>query len=80
MKFLKKIPHVEVDISLYDWNSKYIVKFEWNNMEQTYKVGHLDVSSLGEVDHAITESFIAQVLERFEDMQESWDLALGLTL
>ena len=80
MKFLHKIAHIDVDISLYEWNSKWIVKFEWNQYEQSYKVAQFDVEKKSEIEAAITPAFIAQVMERFEIMQEQWDEALGLSL
>lgn len=80
MKFIKKVPHIAVDISFYEWNQKVIVKFEWNNLEQTYKVGLLDLSSKEEVNAALSDDFIARVLDRFETMQEEWESALGLVL
>ena len=80
MKFLNKIPHVDVDISVYEWNSKYIVKFEWNGYEQSYKISQLEVASKAEVEAALTPAFIAQIVERFEAMQEQWDEALGMAL
>lgn len=80
MKFLNKIPHVDVDITVYEWNTKYIFKFEWNGFEQTYKVAQFDIASKAEVEAALTPAFIAQVVERFEGMQEQWEEALGLAL
>ncbi len=80
MKFIKKIPHIEVDISLYEWNQKYIIKFELNGLEQTYKVSQLDIDTKEEAEAALTPAFIEQVVGRFQDMQEEWDKALGMTL
>ena len=81
MKFLKKIPHIGVSISLYEWNQKYIVKFELDGLEQTYKVSQFDIETKEEVDVAVLkDAFIEQVLHRFKDMQEEWDHALGMTL
>jgi hypothetical protein len=80
MKFIKKIPNVDVDISLYDWNQKYLVKFEMGGLEQTYKVSQLEITTHVEVEEAITAEFINKVIHRFEEMTEDWDHTLGLTL
>lgn len=80
MKFIKKIPHIDVDISLYEWNQKYILKFEHNQMEQVYKVGQLEIETKEEVEAAITPDFIVGVMHRFEEMEQQWDQVLGLSL
>ena len=81
MKFLKKIPHIDVSISLYEWNQKYIVKFELDGLEQTYKISQFEIETKEEVDAAVLKAdFIERVLFRFKDMQEDWDHALGMTL
>jgi hypothetical protein len=80
MKFIKKIPNVDVDISLYDWNQKYLVKFEMFGLEQTFKVSQIEVETHEEVEGALTLEFIHKVIHRFTEMQEDWDHTLGLTL
>jgi hypothetical protein len=80
MKFIKKIPNVDVDISLYEWNQKYIVKFEMFGIEQTYKVNILEVDAYEDVEEAISPEFIDKVIHRAQEMMEDWDQALGLTL
>jgi len=80
MKFIKKIPHIDVDISVYEWNQKYIVKFEMLGLEQTYKVSTLETESHIEVEGGLTKEFIAKVMHRFIEMQEDWDQALGFSL
>jgi hypothetical protein len=80
MKFIKKILNVDVDISLYEWNQKYMVKFELGGMEQTYKISQFEIDSREEVDRAISTEFIQKVIHRFGEMQEDWDQALGLSL
>ncbi|EAY28997.1 hypothetical protein M23134_00151 [Microscilla marina ATCC 23134] len=54
-------------------NQKYILKFEQNNLEQTYKIGEMDVTGEAEV-REITEDagFIEKVLARFEAMEEDF--------
>lgn len=80
MKLIKKIPHVDVDITLYEWNQKFILKFELNGFEQTYKVSQFEIEKYEEVEESIKPEFVEKVLHRFHDMQEEWDEALGMTL
>ncbi len=72
MHFIKRIEHSDVQISLFSWNGKYIVKFEMNQMEQTYKIAETDVSSEEEVIEAIGNDLVISVLNRFKEMGEEW--------
>jgi hypothetical protein len=44
MHFIKEITHPQMRISLFEWNSKYIVKLETPHLEQSYKYSVLDFS------------------------------------
>ncbi len=72
MHFIKKIENPNVQISLFQWNGKYIVKFEMNQLEQTFKISEIDCSSVAEVEQVIDNEFVAKVLERFKAMGEEW--------
>ena len=72
MHFIKKIENPNCQISLFYWNSKYIVKFEMNQMEQTFKVSEIDVFSIQELEDIIDDNFIEAVLKRFESMANDW--------
>ncbi|MHA8068663.1 hypothetical protein ACS6L2_05210 [Aquirufa ecclesiirivi] len=69
MHFIKEIPHESMRISLFEWNSKYIVKFEAPNLEQSYKFSVLDFSSQKEIEElASSSSFQTYVLNNFHSM------------
>jgi hypothetical protein len=72
MHFIKRIEHPSIQVSLFSWNGKYIVKFEMNQMEQTYKISETDVSGADEVEKAVNEAFITSVIKRFEAMSQDW--------
>ena len=72
MRYIKDLPHPQIKISLYSWNSKYIVKIEAGPYEQTYKIDAFDVTGPDEVEALISESFIASVLTRFQEMDRDW--------
>ena len=78
MRVVANIPHPDCTITLFSWNQKYILKFEQNNFEQTFKISEFDVS--GEVEmHEIAQdtNFIDRVLARFEQMEEDLMKACG---
>ncbi len=72
MRYIKDLPHPQIKIGLYSWNSKYIVKIEAGPYEQTYKIGEFDVTGPDEVEAMLSESFIASVLARFGEMDRDW--------
>ena len=72
MKIVAQVPHPACAITVYAWNGKYLVKFEQDLLEQTYKLREMDTT--GEADvHALVadEVFIAEVMERFAQMRAS---------
>jgi hypothetical protein len=76
MRYIKDLPHPQIKISLYSWNSKYIVKIEAGPYEQTYKIAEFDVTGPDDVEALITEPFIASVLARFGQMDADWTEAI----
>ena len=56
MHFIKEIPHPNMRISLFEWNSKYILKFETPQLEQSYKFSVLDVGGQKEIEELATSS------------------------
>jgi hypothetical protein len=72
MYFIKRIESPDCQISLFSWNGKYIVKFEYNQMEQTYKISETDIGEAKEVEEAVNQQFIDAVMLRFKGMGEDW--------
>lgn len=69
MHFIKEIPHDNLRISLFEWNSKYILKFETPHLEQSYKFSVLDFANQKEIEELATNSsFNHFVIETFQKM------------
>lgn len=69
MHFIKEIVHPQMRISLFEWNSKYIVKFETPQLEQSYKYSVMDFSSLKEIEELVSSSSCQDfVLQTFKNM------------
>lgn len=69
MHFIKEIPNESMRISLFEWNSKYILKFETPHLEQSYKYSVMDFSSQKEIEElAASSSFQKFVIETFQSM------------
>ncbi len=78
MRVIANIPHQEFNITIFSWNQKYLLKFERENLEQTYKISEMDLSSEEDIQEMIQDQdFLNKVAERFEQMQEDLSEALG---
>jgi hypothetical protein len=78
MRVIGEIPNNEMKITLFYMNQKYLIKFEKNGMEQTYKVSEFDyiIQSVEEVKKAVSQDFIHRVLRIFDEMQKNLSEAL----
>ena len=69
MKVIRQIFHESCQITLFWWNQKYLLKFEKNNLEQTYKISELDFLEEEVLQIIEKKDFMEKVLERFKQMQ-----------
>lgn len=70
MKVIRQIPHENYQITLFWWNQKYILKFEKNNLEQTYKISELDFLEEEIYQIIDNQNFMNKVLDRFNQMHK----------
>ncbi|MCY7358258.1 MAG: hypothetical protein LH609_12535 [Rudanella sp.] len=75
MRYLNDIPHPAFRIGLYAWNNKYILKIEAGLLEQTYKISETDVLDPAELPNLVDQPFLAQVAQRFAEMDADWQAA-----
>lgn len=68
MKTLGRIPHPQMNITIFMWNNKYIIKFEAGPYEQVYKLDASMFDDPEKVKALVTDSFAAAVAERFREM------------
>lgn len=73
MRVIDEISHPRFKIQIFSYNSKYIVKIELGQFEQSFKIGEIDVMGLEDVKNMITEEFLKNCLNRFVEMREDWD-------
>jgi DNA-binding FadR family transcriptional regulator len=76
MRVVAEIPHEVMKITLFQWNGKYILKFEISQFEQSYKFNELDYSSYNEIIEMINKSFLLHVLKLFSQMRDHYQLLL----
>jgi hypothetical protein len=75
MRTIAEIPHHTFRVSIFSYNSKYIVKIELGQFEQIYKISELDVNGLDEVKNMLSEQFYENCMDRFLSMREDWHRA-----
>ena len=69
MRVLKSYVIKDININIFEFNLKYLIKFEFQDMEQTYKVDVLEVSSVDDIIGKINSSFIDKIKENFKVMK-----------
>ncbi|HET6243346.1 MAG: hypothetical protein H0V01_11270 [Bacteroidetes bacterium] len=78
MRVVDEIPHELFKITVFSWNAKYIIKFELDNFEQSYKISENDVSGIEELKNSVNETFLDEVFEHFLAMRKSFGKAIQL--
>jgi hypothetical protein len=70
MRVIAELPHPDCKITLFSMNSKFIIKFEQSNLEQTYKIAEMDiVGGIDGVFELLDTNFIESVISRFASMR-----------
>jgi len=72
MRVIGELPNPNCKITLFNWNEKYLVKFEIGMYEQTYKIDEYEVADDKELKALITDDFITKVMTRFDEMHTDW--------
>jgi hypothetical protein len=68
MRIIDTIPHPSLQISIFQMNDKYLVKFEAAMMEQVFKFDTTDVKGVDALKQIINADFIDTVRKRFNEM------------
>lgn len=76
MRVIADIPHEACKITVFAWNSKYIIKLEKGLLEQTYKIDEYELRGIEDIKKLLDETFVQKVLERFNDMRSDFGEAL----
>ena len=72
MRVIATIPHEEMKITVFSWNSKYLIKLEKGGFEQTYKIPELDFVDDAELEKMLDEEFKEKVVDIFQTMMQTW--------
>ena len=75
MRVIEEIPHPKFKIQIFNYNSKYIVKVELGQFEQSFKIGESDVIGLEDIKSMVNKDFLSKCLHRFVEMRSDWEVA-----
>jgi hypothetical protein len=68
MRIVDTIPHHALQISIFQMNDKYLVKFEAAMLEQVFKFDIAEIKSIEALKQIINPEFIDMVRKRFNEM------------
>lgn len=72
MRVVKELIQENVRISIFSWNNKYIIKFEFGGMEQTFKLNEMEVADEAGLEAFWNGDFFGDVTTRFIEMGNSF--------
>jgi hypothetical protein len=70
MRVVKSYVCKDINVNIFEYNLKYLIKFEYQDMEQTYKVDMLEVRGVDDVLNKIDSSYIDVITENFTVMRD----------
>lgn len=68
MRFVGKIAHPQIGITVFHMNDKYVLKLEAGPMEQTFKFSEDEVKGMDDIIKIVSPEFISTCIARFNDM------------
>ena len=71
MRVIKETMVDGIRVSVFDWNNKYLIKFEEGMVEQTFKVNATDITSESDLEIFVEGEFLNKIKERFHEMHKS---------
>ena len=74
MRLVNKIFIDDINISVFDLDLKYVLKFEFRGLEQTYKVDKLEFINISELEFKLRSVDIKSIKKRFEEMSDDLKL------
>ena len=73
MRIIKNLFNEEINITIFDFGLKYVVKFEKLGMEQTFKLDKLEIGDVDDLENSINEELIKSIRNRFNEMNNEFN-------
>ena len=74
MRIAKDFYREDLKISIFDFDLKYVIKFEFRGLEQTFKVDKLEYKDITELENKLDNKFLKIVRNRFDSMSNDLKL------
>ena len=74
MRIAKDFYREDLKISIFDFDLKYVIKFEFRSLEQTFKVNKLEYKDITELENKLDNKFLKIVRNRFDSMSNDLKL------
>ena len=74
MRIAKDFYREDLKISIFDFDVKYVIKFEFRGLEQTFKVDKLEYKDITELESKLDNKFLKIVRNRFDSMSNDLKL------
>lgn len=74
MRIVKDFYREDLKISIFDFDLKYVIKFEFRGLEQTFKVNKLEYKDITELENKLDNKFLKIVRNRFDSMSNDLKL------
>lgn len=74
MRIAKDFYREDLKISIFDFDLKYVIKFEFRGLEQTFKVNKLEYKDITELENKLDNKFLKIVRNRFDSMSNDLKL------
>ena len=68
MRLIKTLFIEDIKITIFDFDLKYVIKFENYRLEQTFKLDKLEFNGLDDLERKINSDIIKSIKNRFSDM------------
>lgn len=68
MRVVKEILKSACKITIFEWNEKYLIKLEQDNLEQTFKIDKYEIVNEGQLEGLLSEEFMERAMKRFHEM------------
>ena len=74
MRITRDFYREDIKISIFDFDLKYVIKFEFRGLEQTFKIDKLEFKDITELESKLDNKFLKVVRNRFESMGDDLKL------
>tara|TARA_B100001113_G_scaffold10408_1_gene8201 strand:+ start:347 stop:577 length:231 start_codon:yes stop_codon:yes gene_type:complete len=74
MRIARDFYREDIKISIFDFDLKYVIKFEFRGLEQTFKIDKLEFKDITELESKLDNKFLKVVRNRFESMGDDLKL------